>query len=792
MTRHRRNDPDDAGGDAPWRAPDYEQAPAAPEAGGDYYAAPRGGSPGGAPRPARGALGTSSGRDDRPGEATGPWERTSPPWELPGWNEAVPAQWRPRDDSAHPSGPLPRVNSGPMPRLPSFGGEAGSRLEESWQPAASGPLPQVPRDQVPRDQWPADQSMSPAARHAGGFGDQDDTSYLRTGSGYGGGSGSGEYPAQGGGSGYSDDDAGYDEPGYGDSFPRHGGGRHGSHARRDYADDGGDYAGNGYDEPGYGDETGYDDETGYQDETGYASEPDHRGQHGYSDGGYPGGDYPGHAGYGEQDYAGADDYAGHDGYAHEPGYPGHDGYPAEHDDRYPGHHDTGYQPADEYLPARSQLHGDRYDRSLRDDPDDHGYGGREGWYGDVDEDQAWGEDEDDSGLLPGFSDEGDFRRAPGREPAPARAERGGRGGPPSGPRGGKPKKRKSPMRRAAPWIALTVLVLVIGAAAGGFFYFWHNYLHPPDYSGAGTGSVTVVINSGETATQVGEELQAKGVVASARAFANAAKASGKGSSLEPGTYQVHKHMAAALAFALLLKPSSRVQLTVVITEGERLSEIIAALGAKTGNPKGYQEAIKNVSALGLPSYAKGNPEGYLFPATYTIQPGNSPTQVLQEMVRRFNVEAQSVNLPAMAAKDHVSEGDIITIASLIQAEGKRPKDLPKIARVIYNRLNQHMKLQLDTTVLYARHSRAADVTVAQTQNTKSPYNTYLHAGLPPGPIDSPGDAAIRAALHPSPTTDNWTYFLTVNLKSGLTKFTNSFTVFQQYQAELANYMASHH
>ena len=103
----------------------------------------------------------------------------------------------------------------------------------------------------------------------------------------------------------------------------------------------------------------------------------------------------------------------------------------------------------------------------------------------------------------------------------------------------------------------------------------------------------------------------------------------------------------------------------------------------------------------------------------------------------------------MAAHDHISEGDAITVASLVQAEGKRPKDLPKIARVIYNRLNHKMKLQLDTTVLYARHSRAADVTIAQTQDTKSPYNTYLHAGLPPGPIDSPGDAAIQAALHPA-------------------------------------------
>jgi UPF0755 protein len=663
-----------------------------------------------------------------------------------------------------------------MPRLPS----------EARPPATSGPLPPVPREL-----WPADQSRYPAARHSGGFGGGDDTSYLRTGSGYGSGDlGSGEYPAHGGDPGYPGDDAGYGEPGYGDSFPGHGGaGRGGGHARPDYADDGGDYAGTGYDEPGY------PDEPGYAGEHGYAGEQDYPGQHGYGgDGGDPGADYPGQAGYGEQDYARADDYTGHDGYAGEPGHPGQDGYPAGHDDGY--HDDTGYQPADDYVPGggQPQPHPDPYDRSLRDDPDDHAYGDRVGWYGDVDEDQAWEENEDDSGILPGFSDEGDFHRARGRGPAPARpvrAERGSRSAPPGHPRGGKPK-RKSAMRRAAPWIALTVLVLVIGAAGGGFFYFWHSYLHPPDYSGPGTGNVTVQIKSGETATDVGQQLQARGVVASARAFANAAKASGKGNSLEPGYYRLHQHMAAALAFALLLKPTSRIQLTVVITEGERLSEIIATLGSKTGDLKGYEQAIKNVSALGLPSYAKGNPEGYLFPATYTIQPGTQPIQVLRAMVLRFNQEAQSANLPAVAAHDQISEGDAIIVASLIQAEGKRPQDLPKIARVIYNRLNQHMKLQLDTTVLYARSSRAADVTVAQTQSTKSRYNTYLHLGLPPGPIDSPGDAAIKAALHPAPISDTWVYFLTVNPKSGLTKFTDNFTVFQQYQAELANYMAAHH
>src|SRR5260370_4010457 len=135
MTRHRREDEAGLGGDAPWRAKDYERAARRPEAAGDYRAGPGGSPSAGAPRPARGALGTSSGRDDRPGEETGPpWERTAPPWELPGWNNAVPAQRGPRDGGAHPSGPLPRASPEPLPRL----------SPESWPSAGSRPLPPAP------------------------------------------------------------------------------------------------------------------------------------------------------------------------------------------------------------------------------------------------------------------------------------------------------------------------------------------------------------------------------------------------------------------------------------------------------------------------------------------------------------------------------------------------------------------------------------------------------------------------------------------------------------------------
>jgi len=618
MTRHRRHDPDEVDRDAPWRARGYEEP-------------------------------------DEDTEAS--WERTTPPWERPGWDDPIPAQRRPGDGGAHPSGPLPQVSPG----------------------------------------------------------------YPRTGPGYGdGGFGGGEYRRSRDGSGFA-------------------------------------AAGESYGDTGYDDEPGYHPGPGYAAGQGYPGGRDYPEERGYPGGsGYPGGDYPEESGYPGRDYGRDEDYPGYDG---EPGYPD----------------DTGYQP-------RPQA--DRFGAGSREDPGDHGYGDRGGWYGDVDEDQAWGDDEDDEGLLPGFSDDRDTRRAPAGE----RAQRGGP--PPSRSRGKPVKKRKSPMRRAAAWIALTVLVVVLACVGGAAYYVWSTYLHPPDYAGPGTGSVTVQIKPGETATQVGQQLQALGVVASVRAFSNAAKASGRGSALQPGYYRLHHHMAATLAFALLLNPSSKVTLKLLIPEGLRLDEVIARLGRETRNLKGYEQAIKDVSALGLPSYAKGNPEGYLFPATYTVYPGTQPIQVLRAMVLRFNQEASSVNLAATAAHDQISKGDAITVASLVQAEGKRPQDLAKIARVIYNRLNAHMRLQLDTTVLYARNSRAADVTIAQTQNTRSAYNTYLHAGLPPGPIDSPGDAAIRAALHPA--KGNWLYFLTINPQTGLTKFTNSYSVFQTYVAELNAYNAAHH
>jgi UPF0755 protein len=386
-----------------------------------------------------------------------------------------------------------------------------------------------------------------------------------------------------------------------------------------------------------------------------------------------------------------------------------------------------------------------------------------GWHPGEEEPHAWDEDGVDSDLLPGLD--------------PEQGSRGGTGG----GSGGKARKKGRRRVRIILLAILTVFVLVIVAAVGVGYHYYKTYIDPPDFSGPGTGTVVVQIKPGQFADQIGLTLASDGVVASARAFSNAAKASPQGNALEPGFYKVRKHMQASLALALLLKPSTRVETKITVPEGFRVAQIIARLGQETGDLKGFEQAIAHPGDLGLPAFAKGKPEGYLFPATYEIPPKTTPTAVLKGMVTKFNQNAQSIGLQAAAASGHESEAAVITVASLIEAEGKRPGDLKNIAEVIYNRLNAtpEIKLQLDTTVLYAMslaHKGGFEL------GFNSPYNTYAHLGLPPGPINNPGNLAIQAALQPN--HGHYLFFLTIDTKTGKTLFFDTAT---EFNAAVAKY-----
>ncbi|MGE5286933.1 MAG: endolytic transglycosylase MltG [Micromonosporaceae bacterium] len=409
--------------------------------------------------------------------------------------------------------------------------------------------------------------------------------------------------------------------------------------------------------------------------------------------------------------------------------------------------------------------GYRGDRRYEDDEpyDDQRFGDDEA-YGDHERDEPYGwEDQDDEPLI--------HTSARGRPRRPGTGRPGRRG-----------------RRMSAPLIA--VLVLAVFLAGGGVagYKFLRQYVIPPDYPGSGYGSVVVEVKHDQTATDVARTLLRMGVVASQRAFVKAAEQSSRPTALQPGFYRLHKHMKALLAWDLLLSPGSRIQVKIAIPEGLRATQIIARLSAKSGiSIKDYRAALANPAALGLPPYAKNRPEGYLFPATYPVEPKMSATDVLRTLVQQFNAEATRINLVATAHSVNLTAAEAIIVASLVQAEGGRVADYPKIARVIYNRLDAGMKLQLDSTVMYALHTFGILANDKQLQ-VNSPYNTYLHANLPPGPIDSPGDAAIQAALHPA--HGNWLYFVTVNPKTRVTKFTSSAAEFAALRAELQRNLAN--
>ena len=402
--------------------------------------------------------------------------------------------------------------------------------------------------------------------------------------------------------------------------------------------------------------------------------------------------------------------------------------------------------------------------------------GDTGPYRQPDDEDGYDDQYDTGGrFVPGFGDYGDqdheedHRGHRGREPRAPRSQ---------GPRG--PRRRR--FRWIAPLVALLVILIPVGIGGSYAYSLYMSKYHPADYSGPGDGYQVVQVPSGASPTSLGPELARLGVVASARAFVLAAEHSSNPNGLLPGFYGMHRQMKASLAYALLLDQKNLVQVTVTIPEGWRLSQIVAYLGAKSGIPaSAYQAVLNDPARLHLPAYANGKPEGYLFPATYEVLPHETALGVLTAMVQRFEQEAAQLNLPTAAKRVHLTEGQVVIMASLVEAEGGRVSDYPKIARVIYNRLAQGIPLQLDSTVLYGLHSYGIIASDQQLTST-SPYNTYKYKGLTPGPIDSPGAAAIQAVLNPA--AGNWLYFVTVNPKTGLTLFTASQAQFEQYRAEL--------
>jgi UPF0755 protein len=284
-----------------------------------------------------------------------------------------------------------------------------------------------------------------------------------------------------------------------------------------------------------------------------------------------------------------------------------------------------------------------------------------------------------------------------------------------------------------------------------------------DYQGSGSGSVELKIEAGDTGEQVARKLVDLGVT---KDFTYTYKRIiAVNPQFIPGIFVLRENMSANSALALIADPASRQVKRVTVKEGLRISTVLKVLSDASGIPRGgFDHAVSDPTVYGLPK-SLPNLDGYLFPATYELEPDATAESIILMMVNRMNSELKHFG---------VTDSDrhrVLTLASIVQKEARIREDFYKVSRVFTNRLDKGMALQSDATVSYGSGGTTVTTTDAERADPNG-YNTYVHQGLPIGPIGAPGSVAIDAALHPA--SGNWLYFCAVNLQTGETVFSSDY------------------
>lgn len=349
-------------------------------------------------------------------------------------------------------------------------------------------------------------------------------------------------------------------------------------------------------------------------------------------------------------------------------------------------------------------------------------------------------------------------------------------------RGGRASRRRRRRRgrssRLGGIVSLLVILAIVAAVGYGGKKLYSSFAASPDYTGSGTGTVEIEVKSGDTAKDIAATLVAKDVVKSARAFENAANADPASRGISPGFYQLHHQMSGAAALALMLDPASRLSLKVTVPEGYTAKQVFQLLSKKSKLPvSDFEKAAADPKALGLP-HGVTKVEGLLFPSTYDFSPHATASQMLQEMVATFNDRVDVSALAAAGKPYGLTWYQVLNVASLVEEEGIT-SDFGKVARVVYNRLHDRIRLGFDSTVNYAMGRSRLALSVKDTQ-FDSPYNTYRNYGLPPTPIANPGLDAIEAAM--APPQGSWLYFVKID-KKGNSYFTDNYDDFLAHKAQ---------
>ncbi len=290
---------------------------------------------------------------------------------------------------------------------------------------------------------------------------------------------------------------------------------------------------------------------------------------------------------------------------------------------------------------------------------------------------------------------------------------------------------------------------------------------------------TVVIPAGATARETGEDLAARGVVRSALAFAVLARITGDAPSIKAGEFVFAPHERLADVLHEVIGTGRQVATWVTVPEGFTAKQIAATLADRgVGSYRSFADAFLSRS-LDVDGHRTASLEGYLFPDTYLVPEHASPATVVKLMTDKFLSELPP-DAPALARKLGYTIPQIVTIASLVEREAKADDERALMAGVYYNRLRRGMPLQVDASIEYTFAHHKNVITFADLA-TRSPYNTYKHAGLPPTPIANPGRPSLLAAFHPQKSD----YYYYVYKGNGHSAFARTRA---EHEANVAKYL----
>jgi UPF0755 protein len=337
---------------------------------------------------------------------------------------------------------------------------------------------------------------------------------------------------------------------------------------------------------------------------------------------------------------------------------------------------------------------------------------------------------------------------------------------------GKPARKDRKIGR----ILIPALIVVLALTAFGLsrFYSWATGASGPRTP------IIVEIADGSTGSQVADLLQAKHVIRSSLGFKILVRVKHSGD-FRAGRYRMTTNMTASQALAALEQPVPITQIKVTIPEGFDIAQTAARVSQQLNIPtSAFVKAANSGDYIRPPYLSSGKAaEGFLFPNTYQFYEDATAADVINEQLDQFVEQARSLHLTDKAKALGLSPYQVVVVASMIEEEARYQKDRVRVAEVIYNRLEQGMRLQVDATTAYAVGKLGQKLTSTDYES-KSPYNTYTHDGLPPGPISNPGRLSLQAALNPA--KGDFLYYVVID-KDGHEAFTSSYEEFLNLKAQ---------